>query len=100
VDFDNSLHHFTYLNGSGSGAFDFLVVNDLFVSKNSDNATDLTPYTLFGQIQNATFNPAVDADPNADPNAVAAVPEPGSLVLLATGLTAVGLRIRKSVRKS
>jgi hypothetical protein len=92
VNFNNSFQTFTYSNASGSGSFDFAVSNDPLVTKNTTTAT----IPLFGAIQNATFNPAVGADPNA----AAAVPEPGSLLLLATGLTAVGLRVRKSVRKS
>ena len=89
IDFDNSLQHFTYTNALGSGSFDFNLFNDPQVSKN----TNLAPITLWAQIQNATFTPVT-------PNPNATVPEPGTLVLFGTGLTAVALRLRKSIRKS
>jgi len=91
IDFDNTWQSFTYgppSNLLGSGGFDFRVLDTLPIENNS------TGWLVTGEIRNATFTPAVIINPNAT------VPEPGTLVLLATGLTALGLRLRKSLRKS
>jgi len=93
VDFDNNPIHFTYSNAGGSGEFYFSVFDVNGVSKNTTE--DGKREALFAQITGATFTPAVIINPNA-----AAVPEPASLVLLTTGLMALGLRLRKSTRKS
>jgi hypothetical protein len=92
VDFNNTPVKFTYLNAAGSGEFYFSVFDVTGVHKNTTALDRQAP--LIGQITGATFNPKVDINPTAT------APEPGSLVLLATGLTALGLRLRKSARKS
>jgi len=92
VDFDNTPIHFTYSGGGGSGEFYFSVSDITGVNKNTTDPGKR--HTLFGNITGATFTPDV-INPNA-----AAVPEPATLVLLATGLMALSLRLRKSARKS
>jgi hypothetical protein len=88
VDFDNTFQTFNYNNLVGFGSFQFGVLDVNQITNNSSG------HVLTGVIQNASFSPQVVINPNA------AVPEPASLVLLATGLVAVGLRLRKSTRKS
>ena len=90
IDFDNTFQSFTYGppgNLVGSGGFDFGVLDTAPIENNSSG------WLVTGVIRNATFTPAVIINPNAP------VPEPGTLLLLATGLTALGLRLRRS-RKS
>ena len=85
VNLDNTFRTFTYSNPAGSGSFDFGVLDIFDIQNNSSG------HVVTGVIQTAPFTS--DAG-------TAAVPEPGTLVLLATGLVAAGFRLRKSMRKS
>lgn len=75
IDFDNSWQLLTFSNGSGSGSFEFAVLDDPRGNKNGD-------YDIFGAVRNLTFGP------NSEDVSAAAVPEPSTMILLGTGLAA------------
>ena len=80
VDFDNAWQLLTYSDGSGTGWFEFAVLNDLDVTKNGSAA-------VTGAVRNLTFRPDSEQDVNT-----ATVPEPSTLILLGTGLVAIRRR--------
>jgi hypothetical protein len=84
VDFDNAWQLLTFANAFGSGSFEFSVINDPDVAKN----TIISPVGILGGIRNATFTPA-------PPVNNAAVPEPATLILFGTGLAAAAYRRRQ-----
>jgi PEP-CTERM motif len=86
VDFDNAWQLLTYSNGSGTGTFEFAVLNDLDVNKNGNGA-------VLGSVRSLTFRP--DTEQITD---TATVPEPSTLVLLGTGLAAA-IRRRRTASK-
>jgi hypothetical protein len=86
VDFDNAWQLLTYSNGSGTGTFEFAVLNDLDVNKNGSGA-------VLGSVRSLTFRP--DTEQITD---TATVPEPSTLVLLGTGLAAA-IRRRRTASK-
>jgi hypothetical protein len=74
VDFENAWQLLTYSDGSGTGTFEFAVLNDLDVTKNGSGA-------VIGAVRNLTFRP--DTEQVAD-TATVPVPEPSTLILLGT----------------
>ena len=72
VDFDNAWQLLTYSDSSGTGWFEFAVLNDLDVNKNGSEA-------VIGAVRNLTFRPDSEAV-----NETATVPEPSTLILLGT----------------
>ena len=87
VDFDNAWQLLTYSNGSGTGSFEFAVLNDPDVNKNGDG-------NILGAVRNLTFRP--DSEPA---NETATVPEPSTLILLGTCVAGAIRRRRTAATK-
>lgn len=88
VIFDHAWQALTFSNSFGSGSFEFSVINDPTVNKN----TISSPASLLGGIRNANFTPT------APPPVNATVPEPTTLILVGTGLAAAAYRRRQRIR--
>ena len=96
IDFDNTLHHFTYSNGSGnsSGGFD-VQVNDVNPIGPYTNSSSKFPVTrqVTGQILNLTQEfPGSGPGPGPDPSPV---PEPSTFLMMFLGLLVIGRSVTK-----
>ena len=81
VDFSQDWQTLAFFGPGGNGSFEFRVLNDPQVTMNGSSS-------LLGEIRNASLSLTEDVAPPA------AVPEPASLVLLATGLAVTVWRAR------
>lgn len=80
----------TFSNSSATGSFNFYV-NDVTMTTGSGNGT------LTGYIANASQTPIVVPPPPPPPSGEA--PEPGSLVLMGSGLVAMAGILRRKLRR-
>jgi hypothetical protein len=87
VDFDNTWQWLNYSNGSGSGWFEFAVLQDLDVNKNGSS-------NILGAVRNLTYRP----DSEVADTAAVPVPEPSTLILLGT-CVAGAIRRRRTASK-
>jgi hypothetical protein len=87
---DNAFHTYSFTNGSGSGSFEF-AIQDIGTGVPAGGGLDKEEtLDIVGLIRGATFTPSEQL-----PGDPAAVPEPGSLILLGTGLASAGAAMRR-----